>query len=229
MSSRKEERERLRRERVERERAAAASAGRRRKLGLMVIAILAVAGSVAGLIALFAGAGAGAGGGGGGGKWPDATAPARKTRDLRTAIASSGCVLNKPKNAGAGHTEEKVKYKMNPPTSGGHSPVPASDGTYTKSPPIENLVHSLEHGRVIFYFRPGAPAKVRGVLKKIYDEDPAITLLTVNNTKMPYEVAAVAWDNMLACRAYSDRVADAFRAFREEYRLQAPEYIPDPQ
>ena len=235
MSSRKEEKERLRQERLEREAAAAAAAGKRKRLGLIVAGIVAVA-AIAAVIAVGLGGGDDGGGGSGdkdGGNesslFPETEVPARKIRDLEEAAEAAGCVLSEPKNEGAEHVETKVKYKSNPPTSGNHNPTPAGDGVKEEPAEAEALVHSLEHGRVIFQFSEDAPPRVRGALKAVFDEDSAIAILTQNTTNMPFQVAATAWDKLMACRTYNDKVPDALRAFREENRLKGPEFVPNPE
>jgi uncharacterized protein DUF3105 len=228
MASRKEQKERLRQERLERERAEAASAARRRRMGYVVAGALVAAVAVA-LVAI-----AMASGGGSdsvsvaSGKFPSAgSLPKRKETDLDAAAKAAGCTLKTLKSEGRGHTTKTVKYKSEPPTSGAHNPVPAHDGAYTKNPGEEHLVHALEHGRAIIWFKPNAPASVRGSLKKLYDEDKALVILTPNARPMPYEVAATAWTQLLGCPKYSDRVPDAIRAFRDAYRLKGPEYYPN--
>ena len=230
MASRKEEKERLRQERLEREQAAAAASGRRKRVGYVVAAVLGLA-AIGAVIAVAAGGGGGGGGGGGASDatFPDVDVPERKTEDLEAAAKAAACVLTEPKNEGAGHTDKKVKYKSNPPTSGEHDPTPAGDAVFEKAPATEQLVHSLEHGRVVFQWSPKAPARVRGALKAVYDEDAAIVVLAENGTNMPYEVAATAWDKLLACQKYNDRVPDALRAFRDENRLKGPEFVPNPE
>ena len=229
MASRKEEKERLRQERLERERAAASSKGSRKRLGIIVAAVVALA-AIGAIIATAAGGGDEGNGGSkssGGGDFPEVSVPARKVEDLQAAAKAAGCVLTEPKNEGAEHVETPVKYKSNPPTSGDHNPTPAGDGVFPKGAQTERLVHSLEHGRVIFQWSATAPPNVRGALKAVYDEDKAIVVLTQNKTGMPYQVAATAWDKLLACKTYNDRVPDALRAFREENRLKGPEFVPN--
>jgi hypothetical protein len=173
-------------------------------------------------------------GGGGGSKstsasdWPSGSIPAKKIDDLDAAVQAAGCKLANPKSEGRGHTETKQNYKTAPPTSGAHHPVPTSDGAYLTTPkPYEGLVHALEHGRVIYWFKPTAPAKVKGALRKLYDEDKALVILTPNNRPMPSEVAATAWTRSVTCPTYNDKVPDAFRAFGRAYRLKGPEYYPN--
>jgi hypothetical protein len=52
-------------------------------------------------------------------------------------------------------------------------------------------------------------------------------VLTPNTAPMPYQVAASAWGKYVGCPAYNDKVPDAFRAFRDAYRLKGPEYFPN--
>jgi len=235
MASRKEEKERLRQERMGREEAQASAEARRRRMGYAVAGVLVAAVAVA-LVVILAGGGDDGGGGGNGGsspgKWPDGPAPpARKETDLAAAAKAAGCVLKHPPAAGTGHTTSpntRIQYKTAPPTSGRHYQVPSHDGAYLTPPnPYEGLVHALEHGRVIYWFKPNVPAKLKGTLKKLYDEDKALVILTSNTRPMPYEVAATAWTRLLGCPSYNDKVPDAFRAFRDAYRLKGPEFFPN--
>jgi hypothetical protein len=226
MASRKEQKEKLRQERLERERTEASAAARRRRMGYVVAGALVAAVVVA--LAVIALASGGGSGGPASASFPSAgTLPARKETDLDAAAKAAGCTLKTLKSEGRGHTLKTVTYKSEPPTSGPHNPIPAHDAAYSKNPGEEHLVHALEHGRVIYWFKPNAPAAVRGTLKKLYDEDKALVILTPNTRPMPYEVAATAWTQLLGCPTYNDRVPDAFRAFRDAYRLKGPEYFPN--
>src|SRR4051812_3330306 len=232
MASRKEQKEKLRQERMDRERAAAASAASRRRIGYVVAGVLVAAVVVAvAAIALAGGGGDDKGGASSSGSWPSGSIPKQKIKDLNTAVKAAGCTYKTPKVEGASHTASpntRVKYKSEPPTSGNHYQIPAHDAAYLKAPyPYEGLVHALEHGRVIYWFKPNAPASVRGALKTLYDEDKQLVLLTPDTRPMPYQVAASAWGRMVGCPTYNDKVPDAFRAFRDAYRLKGPEYFPN--
>jgi hypothetical protein len=228
MASRKEQKEKLRQERLEREQAAAAAAGRRRRMGYVVAGVL-VAAVIVAVIVIAAASGGEEGGKGGSesSSWPSGSVPKQKISDLDAAVKAAGCVYKTPKNEGAGHTTKPQNYKSQPPTSGSHNPVPAHDAADLKSPGNEHLVHALEHGRVIYWFKPTAPAKVKGDLKALYDEDKNLVVLTPNTAPMPYQVAASAWGKYVGCPAYNDKVPDAFRVFRDAYRLKGPEYFPN--
>lgn len=227
MASRKEQKEKLRQERMEREKAAAAAAASRKRMGYAVAGIL-VAAVVVAIVVIAA-----AGGGGGGASaatdssWPSGSIPKRQLTDLEAATKAAGCTLQHPPSEGRGHTLGHVNYKTEPPTSGAHYPIPVHDAAYLKNPGEEHLVHALEHGRVIYWFKPDAPASVKGDLKALYNEDHTLVVLTPNARPMPYQVAATAWTQLLGCPTYNSKVPDAFRAFRDAYRLKGPEYFPD--
>ena len=78
----------------------------------------------------------------------------------------------------------------------------------------ENLVHALEHGRIILQYDPTkAPQRRLGQLKGLFDEDPYHLVLTPNATKMPYAVAATAWGHIAGCKRVTDETFDVLRAF----------------
>jgi hypothetical protein len=122
-----------------------------------------------------------------------------------------------------------VTYKANPPTSGAHFLVPAEDGAYTVAPRPEQTVHSLEHGRIDIQWNPktaGTGPLIPG-LKALYTRDPYHLLLFPNQTGMPYEVAATAWDHALVCKtAEIPAVYTAIDSFIDTYRDKGPEKVP---
>jgi hypothetical protein len=234
MASRKDEKRRLREEREQRERAAAADAQRRRLIaygGVGALALVAVVVIV--VVAVSGGGGGGSDGGSGGGgaveasagDFPESPVPSQRIADLDEAASKAGCVTRSFRSEGRQHTPDPVKYKSNPPHSGPHNPVPADDAAYVGAPPTEKLVHSLEHGRVIVHFRPTIEEERKGQLKSLFDEDPYHVLL-VPNAKMPYEIAATAWTEVLGCKRAGPAVFDALRAFIRQNRDRGPEFVP---
>ena len=93
-------------------------------------------------------------------------------------------------------------------------------------------MHTLEHGRILFQYKPGTPQSVVTQLEQLFNEDVADSggayhsVLMRNNTKMPFEVAAVAWRHYMACEKFTPKAIDAMRLFREELVDTAPEKIP---
>ncbi len=237
MASRQEEKQRRREERIAAEQAAAEKESRARRLRI-------VGGTVAIVLVLVAiGAALGLSGGGGGGTGSpknDASGktvpiPAKKTSDLAAAVKASGCTLKSYPSGyeDRGHvsTSTHVKYKTNPPSFGKHFEVPAKDGDYAgvTTPPVSNWVHSLEHGRIQYQYAPGTPKRQVQGLETLFNEDPDLVMVFQNNSAMPFKVAAVAWTHVLGCKAFTPGVYDAFRAFRDKYRLKAPEVIAQPE
>jgi hypothetical protein len=211
----------------ERSEAERAESDRRRIGQIVAFALAAVAVTIVWILAV---AGNGSGGPHPTGGSPDVyraeTIPPPGERNLARAVAKAGCTLRSFPNYGREHTTGRVTYRTNPPTSGPHNPVPAEDGIYDVPPSTEKLVHSLEHGRVIFQFELGAPAKVRGQLKALVKEDPRHVILTANQTAMPFAVAATAWRHYVGCRSVRPATFDALRDFKIAYRDQAPEHVP---
>jgi Protein of unknown function (DUF3105) len=243
MASRKEQKEQLRREREEREAADKAARRRRQMIGYAAggVAVLVVV-----VVAVVVLASGGGGGGNGGGKsggsskvLPDGgSVPSAKVKDLKSAIAKAGCTLTSYKGKSREHTanlKEKIKYDSNPPTEGKHYQVPAEDGAYDTAPDVKELVHVLEHGRIVIWFQKSLPEKERAGLKALFDEDSYQMVLTPDTTGMKYQVAASAWTrdpvpngtgHLLGCAKFSDATYDALRDFKEEYRGNGPEAVP---
>jgi hypothetical protein len=226
MSSRQQEKERRRKEREEREAAAAARARRSRLIQLIggVVVACAIIAGVA--YAVSSGGGDDDGGGIDDGK-------------LKQAATASGCVYRAFPNEGQDHVTKKLTaadYKTNPPTSGDHLPPgqEAPDGVYApgNEPGIGNWVHTLEHGRILFQYRPGVDKSVVARLNRLFNENVAgsggayHSVLMQNNSKMPFQVAAVAWRHYMACREFTRKSIDALRVFRGELVDTAPEKVP---
>jgi hypothetical protein len=219
MASRQEEKERRRRERLEAEQAAARAASRKRTLQLAgggALAVIVIA--VIAVVAL-------AGGKGGGGKVD--------TSNLAKDATAAGCTFKSYPSEGRNHTTAKVNYKTNPPTSGNHNPTPAQDGIYApgNEPAPGNYVHSLEHGRIEFEYKPGTPQSQVAQLQKVASEPfngsaGYHVLMFQNNTKMPSQFALAAWTKLLTCNSLTSKSMDVMRQFRKAYTDKGPEFIP---
>jgi hypothetical protein len=241
MSSRQEEKEKRRRERLAREAEAASAARRKRLVGLASGGVLALAIVVAIVVAVA----------GGGGKDKSAAKPAppvktdpipaAATTNLNAAAKAAGCTLKTfiPGPADREHVTGTVTYKQNPPVFGPHNPIPAHDGDYarTKAPATEQLVHTLEHGRVIIWFNPAkVSAHQISQLETLFNEPitqgapKAYKQILVGRPGMPSAVAASSWGQQLTCPRFDDKVFDSIRTFRVAYVDHAPEsQIPFPE
>jgi uncharacterized protein DUF3105 len=235
MSSRQEEKEQRRKAREEAERLAKASASRTRRLQIVGGVVLGVAVIVVAVVLVVSGGG----GGSDDASQPsenvtsDVTLPARKITDLTAAAKAGGCTVKTYPIEGREHTTSTVTYKTNPPTSGNHNPVPAEDGVYDpgNTPTPEHFVHSLEHGRIEFQYKPGSPQKTIDTLTAIFNEPLNGTpgyhaLVFANNTGMTAPIAAAAWGHLITCDDLGAGAIDALRAFRAAYTDKGPELIP---
>ena len=237
MSHRKQQKEALRREREARERQAREAQQRKRMVGFGAAGVLVIAA----LIVLVIVAAGGSSGGSdaaadqllpGGG-----SVPKQKEFDLTAAAGAANCELQSFRAKSRQHTtslSQRINYDSNPPTSGRHYQEPAPDGAYGEAPQDEQLVHNLEHGRVIIWFKPSLPEEQRADLKALFDED-SYQMLLVPRPNMPYQVAASAWNRdpvpngtgrLMTCDRMTPDVFDALRAFRDEHRSNGPEPVP---
>ena len=220
MAKRSDEKERRRQERMAAEEKARKDAARKRTLqigGGVVVAVVVIGVVVA--LAL-------AGGGGSGGSSADAST-------VVTDAKAAGCTYKQFPSQGRTHTTSKVNYKTNPPTSGPHNPTPAQDGIYApgNEPAPENYVHSLEHGRIEFEYKPGtSSADVKKLqdlaLEKLNGSAGYHILMFQNNTKMPTQFGLAAWTKLLTCDKLTPQSIDVMRQFRKAYTDKGPEFIP---
>jgi Protein of unknown function (DUF3105) len=238
MARRKAEKEALRRERERRAAEARAAERRKRLVGYGAGGTLAVV-ALALVILLAAGGGDSVEGQGGGDVFPEGGEVAEQSQfDLEAAARAAGCELRDRRGSGvADHTtslDERVEYEDNPPTEGRHYQEPAPDGLYFDPPVDEQLVHNLEHGRVVVWVKPGLPREVRETIRALFDED-TYQMVVVPRRNMEPAVAATAWNRdpdpggtgrTLACDEWNDEVVDAIRTFRDEHRSNGPEAVP---
>jgi hypothetical protein len=234
MASRQEEKEARRQARLEQEALERRAAGRQKRLQLVIGGVLAIAVVVAAVV-LIAGGGSG-GGSGGSADAAQASAngvklPAQQTSDITKAVKASGCTLTHPPGEGQGHEDKTftaADYKTNPPTSGPHFPQWAQDGVYTadNTPPLGQLVHTLEHGRIDVQYKPGTDPQVIKQLEAFVAENDGYHMVMFQNpTGMKAQVAATAWTQSLTCNTVTPKMWDALRTFRDRYLDKAPEKV----
>jgi hypothetical protein len=129
-----------------------------------------------------------------------------------------------PSYAGPLTPHNRPVYTVNPPSGGDHLSIPVPPGDYegARVPPDGNLVHSLEHGYVIIWFKPTLSAQDKATLRSVRQQFPRDVLL-VERATMDSEVAATAWGHRLLCTGVDK---GALAAFVKDFRNQAPEKVP---
>jgi hypothetical protein len=130
--------------------------------------------------------------------------------------AAAGCSeVETPEPGSADHVEPgtPVDYETTPPTSGPHYPSPADPGFYSAPVPEQTLVHNLEHGQIVIWYRPDAPAEIRDQIEALTEQEPIATVAApYENLPGPYNLALTAWGARQMCGGVSQEVVDDFRA-----------------
>ena len=127
--------------------------------------------------------------------------------------------------AGANHVPNAT-YRVDPPAGGNHDPEVAGSDTdlYGEGgvPPDGQLVHALEHGYVIFWYKPAVRGQELDELRQVaerHDRD----VLVVPRPSMRPRVAATAWGRRLLCDKLE---AGPLGEFVVRYRNKGPEKVP---
>lgn len=92
-------------------------------------------------------------------------------------------------------------YEVDPPAGGAHEPSAAPPGFYNpeNAPSDGKLVHAMEHGFVVLWYRPDLNPEDRQELEKLSDRFGR-ELIVAPRASLEGEVAVTAWHRRLACR-----------------------------
>lgn len=105
-------------------------------------------------------------------------------------------------------------YNSDPPTSGPHTPNLAAWGTYGpgEAPPDPSLVHNMEDGGVILWYRPGDDeAETERRISGLEEAAGGFRrIVIVPREDMPTDFAATAWQRL---ERYESLDTESMRAF----------------
>ena len=109
-------------------------------------------------------------------------------------------------------------YTTNPPTSGPHynsaGVGPVRPGFYedpSEAPP-EGVVHNLEHGFIVIYYNPEAPAEVIDDVELAVEDEPLATVATpFSGLEGDSNLVIAAWGTSQSCEQVSQAVIEEFR------------------
>jgi hypothetical protein len=167
-----------------------------------------------------------------------------------TETAGCGKVENvgpfEPKSQDRAHVSTAIQlsqYASVPPASGPHNPIPYGAGVYATPPPIDRVIHSLEHGAAIVWYSPDASGAELDKIKAFYkrpDVDVGSRVIVA-----PYDypdqgaygtlpngaqMALVAWHHLQTCArpnlaaAFGFTSSYAYPSFgQRQYKGNAPE------
>jgi hypothetical protein len=135
-------------------------------------------------------------------------------------------------NEGWAHVPEgsPTSYANNPPASGPHYPVWLRYAEYTQVIARGYWVHNLEHGAVVFLYRPDAPGNVIPEITAAFRTLPSDPLcghqraLLVPDPDLPWPAAVVAANFVLRADNTSAMVIHDFAVAR---RGRGPEQVCD--
>lgn len=119
------------------------------------------------------------------------------------------------------HVDGPVRYPVDPPVGGNHSPVWQDCGAYDQPVANETAVHSLEHGAVWITYRPGLPTDQLTRLRDLASAQPFVLLSPY--PQLPAPVVASAWGKQAR---FGSAGEPALAAFLAAYR-QGPQ-TPEP-
>jgi hypothetical protein len=114
-------------------------------------------------------------------------------------------------------------YPTFPPYAGPHWQVPSRCGIYELPQPIEAMVHSMEHGVVIFYFQPDLfradeVAEMRVVASGLLRDGRR--LIMTPNRQIDSAVVMTSWSRILRLGSFEPETVEDFTAAFED---KAPE------
>lgn len=184
----------------------AARQGRRktalRRRGLVALMVVLVAGVVVAALA-------------------NSAADRREESRLNDLLTAGECTVDRRTDSGSDHVPSP-EYEVDPPAGGDHTPQAADPGIYEpgQAPPDGPLVHAMEHGYVILWYRPGVDDEtavgVQGMAERFGD-----ATLVVPRPSLEVPVAATAWHRRLLCPGgFEER---PFVEFVKAYRDKGPE------
>jgi hypothetical protein len=125
-------------------------------------------------------------------------------------------------------------YPSVPPTSGPHAGTPLPSGVYEQPQDIYRAIHSLEHGAVIVWYRPGLATAPLREIKSFYGTQAAGDHVIVAPYNYPdqgeagqlpngQDVVLVAWHHLQTCEQPNLEVVKAFVAdYRTPTGVQRP-------
>jgi Protein of unknown function (DUF3105) len=176
--------------------------------------------------------------------------PADLLENAAHARQTSGCgpVENvgayQPKTQDTAHVVASVPlstYSSVPPASGPHNSIPYGAGVYGTPPPIDRVIHSLEHGAAVVWYSPDVSGEELDRIRTFYEGNNVGSRVIVAPYDYPDEgaygtlpsgtqMALVAWHNVQTCAkvnlaaAFGFTSEWAFPTFdQRDYKGEAPE------
>lgn len=115
-------------------------------------------------------------------------------------------------------------YNSNPPTSGPHYPQWSKCGIFDEEILPETLVHNMEHGHVVIFYKPDLPKDEKEKLQNFVEERlSSRNILMASNKNIPSNIALASWGWYQLFEKIDE---EAMHAFYKAHKYKAPERIP---
>lgn len=156
----------------------------------------------------------------GGGVWLLSAQDAKEQTKLSKPLIGEAMA-----DEGRNHVPEgtKEEYNTNPPTSGPHYANSQPAGVYDNPVPDGNLIHSMEHGAVILWYKPDIPASESGKLKSIFNNVPVSKKIMVPRDSLDVPITLTSWERLLKLQTIDE---NQIRNFMETNENRGPEKAP---
>jgi hypothetical protein len=115
---------------------------------------------------------------------------------------------------------------LNPPVDGRPAPSATTPGVYDRPPRRDALTAAIRRGVVVIDYRSGLGDAERDELRTLQEALPEATVVTPNDTAMPFEIAATAYRRLLGCRRFNAEALEAIRLFQGRYLGSGPDRAP---
>lgn len=126
---------------------------------------------------------------------------------------------------GAGHIakgKDHLAYKSNPPTSGPHWLGTVGAGIKNEPVPDELVLHSMEHGAVVLWYREDLPESDVGKIKSAFQNASGKKIM-LPRKDLDVPVALTSWGYLLKLETIDE---EKIKEFIETNNDRAPEKAP---
>ena len=153
------------------------------------------------------------------------------TGDIGVPLAEAGCTdVEEHESEGRDHLQTEgaphAPYETDPPTSGPHYEIPADLGFYSEPLAPEQVVHNLEHGQIVLWYRPDLESNTIDQIEALVNREAGATVaVPYENLASDEAIVFTAWTASQRCEQISE---EALIEFRKDYQGKAPEPITPP-
>ncbi len=104
--------------------------------------------------------------------------------------------------------EQFADYKTNPPTSGPHRLQPAPWGSYREAPERETLVHNLEHGGIVIFYKDLTDDQVDELDE--FADSHVDGVISAPDPDIEKPIAIAAWRHSQQCDRLNTKAVEGF-------------------